>query len=119
MERISEKEYNFVENIAAYHAGDVLKKSNKNPIHNVFDYTINIEELNFNEQSIELYKKLISLKLHEFDLKFQKLDYKLVIKGIKKYRDQFLSNEIIHNMKLSELENYRKNILGSFEIEKN
>lgn len=101
--------------IAKHDSAEVLKCFRENPLHSKFSYEINLWKFKFTECEIENYKHTIAEFLFEFDLSFENgFQGDLIIKGKRKNVPHLISDEIIHEMKLTELENFRNKMLGSF-----
>ena len=101
--------------IAQYFSGEVLECFRENPLHSKFSYEINLWRLKFTECEIEKYKNIMKELLFEFDLSFENgFEGDLIVKGKRKNVPHLISDEIIHDMKLTELENFRNKMLGSF-----
>ena len=101
--------------IAQCFSAEVLESFRENPLYSKFSYEINLWKLKFTECEIEKYKNIMTELLFEFDLSFENgFEGDLIVKGKRKNVPHLISYEIIHEMKLTEFENLRNKMLGSF-----
>ncbi len=99
---------------AQYFSAEVLESFRENPLYSKFSYEINLWKLKFTECEIEKYKNIMTELLFEFDLSFENgFEGDLIVKGKRKNVPHLISDEIFHEMKLTELKNFRNKMLGS------